>query len=110
MVCRFTDLIHDSKQGIQGCHGILKDHSHVTAADIPQFTFADFHEILAVKFNGAPDNLSPPGSNRKMAWQVVVLPQPDSPTRPRVSPWSKEKLMPSTTFTSLVPLKPVNWA
>ena len=30
---------------------------------------------------------------------VMVLPQPDSPTMPRVSPSFREKVMPSTAFT-----------
>ena len=45
-------------------------------------------------------------SRRTMAWQVVVLPQPDSPTRPKVSPASRLKLIPSTAFTTRVPRKP----
>ena len=36
------------------------------------------------------------GSRRVMASAVVVLPQPDSPTRPTASPASTSKLMPST--------------
>jgi len=45
-------------------------------------------------------------SRRTIAWQVVVLPHPDSPTRPKVSPASTEKLTPSTAFTTRVPPKP----
>ena len=32
--------------------------------------------------------------------EVVDLPQPDSPTRPTLSPWPTEKLMPSTARNS----------
>ena len=32
---------------------------------------------------------APGGSTRTMAWQVVLLPLPDSPTRPNVSPASR---------------------
>ena len=39
------------------------------------------------------------GSSRRMASAVVVLPQPDSPTRPTASPASTSKLMPSTART-----------
>ena len=46
------------------------------------------------------------GSRRTIAWQVVVFPQPDSPTRPKVSPASSEKLTPSTARTTRVPRKP----
>ena len=38
-------------------------------------------------------------SSRRMARPVVVLPQPDSPTSPSVSPRRIEKLTPSTAFT-----------
>jgi hypothetical protein len=32
--------------------------------------------------------------------QVTLLPQPDSPTRPSVFPFSTEKLTPSTAWTT----------
>ena len=35
-------------------------------------------------------------SSRITIIEVVDLPQPDSPTRPTLSPWPTEKLMPST--------------
>lgn len=37
-----------------------------------------------------------------IALPTVVLPQPDSPTIPNVSPRCKEKLTPSTAFTSAI--------
>src|ERR1017187_1685602 len=44
--------------------------------------------------------LPPVGSiSRKIVRPTVDLPQPDSPTRPRVSPCAIEKLMPSTANT-----------
>ena len=39
------------------------------------------------------------GGSCMMARPVVDLPQPDSPTRPRVSPGSTSKLMPDTAWT-----------
>src|SRR5262249_8593199 len=38
-------------------------------------------------------------SAARMSFEVVVLPQPDSPTRPRVSPALLVKLTPSTALT-----------
>src|SRR2546426_4390189 len=38
-------------------------------------------------------------SAARMSLAVVVFPQPDSPTSPRVSPFLMLKLMPSTAFT-----------
>src|SRR5690349_14307244 len=43
------------------------------------------------------------GSSPMMERQVVVLPQPDSPISPSVSPAFSVKLMPSTAFTTRVP-------
>src|SRR6266581_8501569 len=39
-------------------------------------------------------------SNMRIIFMVVVLPHPDSPTRPTVSPASIEYETPSTAFTS----------
>src|SRR5262249_61529493 len=38
-------------------------------------------------------------SAARMSFEVVVLPQPDSPTSPRLSPWLMVKLTPSTALT-----------
>src|SRR5215468_1783996 len=43
-------------------------------------------------------------SAARISFEVVVLPQPDSPTRPRVSPWLMVKLTPSTALTQPRPL------
>ena len=43
------------------------------------------------------------GSRLTIDWQVVVLPQPDSPTSPSVSPSSSVKLTPSTALMTRSP-------
>ena len=43
------------------------------------------------------------GSRPTIDRQVVVLPQPDSPTRPIVSPSRSVKLIPSTALTTRDP-------
>src|SRR5262245_59678499 len=48
------------------------------------------------------------GSKPTIDRQVVVLPHPDSPTRPRVSPSSRAKLTPSTALMTRVPRKVKN--
>ena len=64
-------------------------------------------------FNSAPflANTSSPskkteppllGVRRRIVRPIVVLPQPDSPTRPSVSPSRTVKLTPSTAFTQAV--------
>ena len=50
-----------------------------------------------------PSNFMEPlvGSRRRNTLRPVVdLPQPDSPTKPRVSPWNTSNETPSTAFTS----------
>ena len=50
-----------------------------------------------------PSNVIEPSvgsSSRIIARPVVLLPQPDSPTSPSVSPFAIEKLTPSTARTS----------
>src|SRR6478736_6127578 len=55
-----------------------------------------------------PPAMRPAGGSRPtIERQVVVLPQPDSPMRPRVSPSFRVKLMPSTALTTRVPPKEV---
>jgi hypothetical protein len=58
--------------------------------------------LLSILFTSAPLNRISPelGSiSRRMQRPVVDLPQPDSPTRPRVSPGAMSKLTPSTACT-----------
>jgi hypothetical protein len=45
------------------------------------------------------------GNRPTIDWQVVLLPQPDSPTIPRVSPSFNVKLMRSTALTTRAPPK-----
>src|SRR6185436_9687033 len=48
-----------------------------------------------------PPTVRPGGSTRpRMEKPVTVLPQPDSPTSPRISPGLTEKLTPSTALTT----------
>jgi hypothetical protein len=46
------------------------------------------------------------GNSRTSEWHVVVLPLPDSPTSPKVSPASTVKLTPSTALTTRLPPNP----
>src|SRR6185503_1177584 len=49
-----------------------------------------------------PPTILPPGwgTSRSSDRLVIVLPEPDSPTIPRVSPGATEKLTPSTALTT----------
>ena len=49
----------------------------------------------------SPETMRPfSGSSLRMARAAVVLPQPDSPARPRLLPSATMKLTPSTALTS----------
>jgi len=50
----------------------------------------------------SPPTMRPPGSgtNLKIERHVIDLPEPDSPTMPRVSPRRTEKVAPSTALTT----------
>ena len=47
-----------------------------------------------------PVVLVPGGSSRSTAAAMVDLPQPDSPARPSVSPWSRVRSTPRTAGTA----------
>ena len=62
----------------------------------------------AIAVSSLPSNITEPEVGRgscMAARPVVLLPQPDSPTRPSVSPFSTSRLMPLTALT-LSPVRP----
>ena len=97
------DLAIDAEQRVQRRHRILQDHGDRTAANAAH---------LAPRIGSVPRPRrrcghrrygAAGGSSPTMERQVVVLPQPDLPIRPSVSPSFNVKLMPSTAFTTRVP-------
>src|SRR6184192_3002698 len=64
---------------------------------------------MSVPLNRICPPVMRPGSctRRRMESAVTLLPQPDSPTMPRVSPGCKSKLTPSTALTTPSSVK--NW-
>ena len=61
---------------------------------------------LHLRMRCCPPTMRPAGGSKPtIDRQVVVLPHPDSPTRPRVSPSFKVKLTPSTALTTRLPRK-----
>ena len=58
---------------------------------------------LKVDTKSLPSNTISPlvgGSKKSIDLAVVVFPHPLSPTKPKVSPWFTEKLIPSTAWIS----------
>ena len=48
---RFLQLIADGKNGVQACHGILKDDGNAASAEGLHFFFSPFHDIIALEQN-----------------------------------------------------------
>ena len=76
--CLADDLAH-GHTGLQRGEGILEDDLHLRA-HIPHFLVREGIHVLTVKQH-LTAVFSP--ARRRMVRPVVVLPQPDSPTRPR---------------------------
>ena len=95
-----ADLVPDGQNRIEGGHGLLKNHGDPITPDRPHLRPFELHQISAGKqklpgllthvFGQQPQNDS----------AVTVLPQPDSPTSPRVSPAFRLKVMPFTAGTT----------
>ena len=62
------------------------DKSDSRASDLLQFIFPESQQRNTLKLNGSFDAQFEAGNNRIMAIARVVLPAPDSPNRPTVSP------------------------
>src|SRR6266545_3699607 len=103
VVHRLGHLVVDGEERVERRHRILEDGRDPPPADPAHLGLAHLHQILASSSMLPPTIWALGGSRRTIEWQVVVLPQPDSPTSPKVSPASTEKLMPSTAFTTRVP-------
>ena len=83
-------------RGLSDEYGILEDHLHVAAG-------RPHARDEKASTSSPPKRTSPEvGSiRRSMQRPVVLLPLPDSPTRPNVSPSSMAKLTPSTALTTV---------
>ena len=93
----FGDLVADAQDRVEGGHGLLEDHGDAAAAEAAHGRLGEGEEGLAVEGDGAGHGGAAGGSRRRRAREVADLPEPDSPTRPRVSPGAMWKEMPWTT-------------
>jgi hypothetical protein len=91
------DLIANGEDGIQSRHRLLEDHRDASAAHGAHRLLVDRARFFPSKVISLPDSMRPGGRIRRKSESAVTdLPQPDSPTRPTVSPGAIAKLMPST--------------
>ena len=100
---RLLELPADALDRVQRRHRVLEDHRHPRAADLAQLRELDACRI------SLPSSSTEPVDAAAFLWlrpitdrQVTLLPEPDSPTMPSVSPFSTEKLTPSTAWTIAV--------
>src|ERR1700690_816719 len=93
---RLGDLRADAAQRIESRHRLLKDHGDAIAA----------HRIISPlespmssrpSKRTEPETRAPSGVRAISASAVIVLPEPDSPTPPRLSPSPSENDVRSTT-------------
>jgi len=78
---------------IQRRVGVLKDHLNLTAVFFSRRRF--------IVVTSSPATLMLPaaaGVRRRIARAIVDLPEPDSPTRPKVLPGAMEKVVPLTAL------------
>ena len=88
----FDDLIADAVNRVQARHRLLKDHCHAVAHNGTTVFFRQRQQVHAVKSNAATVIRTVVPPNRPMiASDVRLLPQPLSPTIPKVSLSSTSK-------------------
>ena len=97
---RLLDLVADREHRVQRGLRVLQDHRDAAPAHPAHVALALRHEVLAFEEDLAlHDAARRAGSRRSNDSAVMVLPEPDSPTSPSVSPARIAKLTPSTAFT-----------
>ena len=91
---RLADDVADGHARVQAADRVLEDDLHLPAEAAQLFAVVG-EEVLALVAH-LP---AVAGIRRRIVRPTVVLPQPDSPTRPSVLPGATSKLTPSTAFT-----------
>ena len=85
---RLDHLLLDREHRVEARHRVLEDHRDVAAADLAHVGLVQRDAGPAPSNRTWPPSIRPAGlgSSRMIARLVTLLPQPDSPTRPRRSP------------------------
>ena len=97
---RLGDLLADGIDRIERGHRILQDHRDLAAADIAHLRSLNLAGPRPRTGSCRRRSCRRSGPGRSRDRLVIVLPQPDSPTMPNVSPGATEKLTPSTALTT----------
>ena len=97
---RLGEVVDDLGERVQRGHRILEDHAEPGAPDLPHPGLGDRHQVLAPEPQFA--RVICPGGEiiRIIALPRVDLPHPDSPTRPRISPFLMSSETRSTAATA----------
>ena len=85
---RLGDLMADVEDRVKGGHRILEHHRRRFAAHRRQRSAAGAQNIHTIKRHRSAVTLAVAPSSRNSARKVTDLPDPDSPTIPRLSPSS----------------------
>ena len=94
----------DAQHRVQRHHRVLEDHGDALAANGAQAAHRRAPaRSCAVEQDRGRETIRPGGStSRRIEKPVTDLPEPDSPTRPRISPLASVKLTPSTALATPV--------
>ena len=84
---RLRDLAPDREHRVQARHRILEDHRDLLAAHRAQLRVGELDQVAALEHRACRRRRVPArGRIPSSASDVTLLPQPDSPTIPSVSP------------------------
>ena len=91
------DLVADALDRVQRHRGVLRDDADVAATDGLQPALAEARRSMPSKRDPRRRTICAAGaSSPAMAWAVVDLPEPDSPTSASVSPTASSRSTPRT--------------
>ena len=94
------DLRPDPHHRVQRAHRLLEDHRDLGPADPVESSLAHRDQVHPVQQDLPGGDLGLAGSTPRMARSVMLLPEPDSPTRPTASPRGTSRETPSTAWTT----------
>ena len=98
---RLCDLVADAVHRVQARERILEDHRDVLAADVPQLVRRQRQQVAAVELHLAGDVRPRCRFSRPMIARFeTLLPEPDSPTTPSVSPRESVNVTSLTAWTT----------
>ena len=101
---RLRHLVADGEERIEGGHRILQDHGDTPAAQTAHFRLGFLQQVLAFKQHRCRWRSAPrAAAGARTLSASVLLPEPDSPTMPKVSRAPMLRLTPSTARITRVP-------